>query len=83
MRPLTFKLMSAKARLNTKKLLGFLISFTERNDTMLMALRKNPSTPAGGGSKTLMPRITRSSNLKHHTNQIIKYTLSDVLIDLI
>lgn len=42
-----FKLMSARARLNTKKLLGFLISFTVRKDTMLMALRKKPSTPAG------------------------------------
>lgn len=48
MRPLTFKLMSARARLKTKKLLGFLISFTVRNDTMLMALRKKPSTPVGG-----------------------------------
>lgn len=43
-----FKQMSATARLNTKKLLGFLISFTVRKDTMLMALRKNPSIPAGG-----------------------------------
>lgn len=33
------------ARLNTKKLLGVLISFTLMKDRMLITLRKNPSIP--------------------------------------
>lgn len=56
--PLMLRQRSATARLNTKKLLGFLISFTVRKDTMLMALRKNPTIPAGEeGETSLSTRV--------------------------
>lgn len=52
------------ARLNTKKLLGFLISLTVRKDTMLMALRKNPSMPAREEEK--ISPLSQSAQYQSH-----------------